>query len=69
MRHTYASHFMMNGGNPYALQAILGHSELRMTERYAHLSKAYLADKNDLVRFGEANVIQVDFKKMDDGSK
>lgn len=38
LRHTFASHYMMNGGNLYDLQKILGHSNLRMTERYAHLS-------------------------------
>nr|WP_245323009.1 tyrosine-type recombinase/integrase [Pseudomonas citronellolis] len=36
MRHTFASHFMRNGGNIPALQKILGHSTL--TIRYAHLS-------------------------------
>lgn len=51
LRHTYASHFMMSGGDLYALQAILGHSDSRMTQRYAHLSKSYLSGKNDIVHF------------------
>lgn len=29
LRHTFASHFVMNGGNIIALQKILGHSSLR----------------------------------------
>ena len=61
MRHTYASHFMMNGGNLYALQAILGHSDTKMTQRYAHLSKTYFTEKADIVRFGDGKVIEVDF--------
>lgn len=33
LRHTFASHFMMNGGNILTLQKILGHSTLTMTMR------------------------------------
>ena len=40
-RHTFASHFMMNGGDLYTLAAILGHRSIDMTQRYAHLSPAY----------------------------
>lgn len=35
LRHTFASHFMMNGGNILVLQKLLGHSSLTMTMRYA----------------------------------
>ena len=38
LRHTFASHFIMNGGNILVLQRILGHSSLTMTMRYAHLA-------------------------------
>lgn len=44
LRHTCASHFMMNGGNILTLQKILGHSTLTMTMRYAHLSPDHLQD-------------------------
>jgi len=37
LRHTFASQFMMNGGNMLALQKVLGHHSLTMTMRYAHL--------------------------------
>lgn len=39
---TFASHFMMNGGNILALQRILGYSDLKMTMRYAHLAPEHL---------------------------
>lgn len=42
LRHTFASHFIMNGGNIVALQKILGHSSLNITMRYSHLSPNYL---------------------------
>ena len=42
LRHTFASHFMMNGGNIIALQQILGHGSIQQTIVYAHLSPGYL---------------------------
>ncbi|HEX7763599.1 MAG TPA: tyrosine-type recombinase/integrase [Cellvibrio sp.] len=44
LRHTFASHFVMNGGNILTLQKILGHSTVVMTMRYAHLSPDHLQD-------------------------
>jgi integrase len=44
LRHTFASHFIMNGGNILALQKILGHANLTMTMRYAHLSPEHLQE-------------------------
>jgi len=38
LRHTFASHFMMRGGNLFDLQKILGHKSTALTLRYAHLS-------------------------------
>ncbi|MEQ4672209.1 tyrosine-type recombinase/integrase [Providencia manganoxydans] len=42
LRHTFASHFMMNGGNILVLQQILGHSTIIMTMRYAHFAPDHL---------------------------
>lgn len=42
LRHTFASHFMMNGGNLKALQELLGHTSITHTMRYAHLSPSLL---------------------------
>lgn len=55
LRHTFASHFIQNGGNILTLQKILGHSSLAMTMRYAHLAPDHLVDA---VRLGPlSNII------------
>lgn len=51
LRHTFASHFVMNGGNILTLQKILGHTSLTMTMRYAHLAPDHL---QDALKFGPA---------------
>lgn len=42
LRHTFAAHFMMSGGNILVLQRILGHYDINMTMRYAHLAPEHL---------------------------
>jgi site-specific recombinase XerD len=44
LRHTFASHFMMSGGNILALQKILGHHNIQQTMTYAHFAPDYLSD-------------------------
>ena len=41
LRHTFASQFVMAGGDLYILKEILGHKSITMTQRYAHLSPTY----------------------------
>ena len=43
LRHSFASHFVMNGGDVVSLQRILGHSSITMTMRYAHLAPDHLS--------------------------
>ncbi len=42
LRHTAASWMVQGGASLYAVQKILGHSSIRTTQRYAHLSPGYL---------------------------
>jgi len=41
LRHTFASHYVMSGGDILSLKAILGHSSMRMVERYTHLASSH----------------------------
>lgn len=40
LRHTFATMYLENGGNIYALQQILGHTSLEMVKKYVHLTQA-----------------------------
>ncbi|STQ69753.1 Tyrosine recombinase XerD [Hafnia alvei] len=42
LRHTFAAHFMMNGGNILVLQRILGYSDIKMTMKFAHFAPEHL---------------------------
>lgn len=48
LRHTFASHFMMAGGDILTLQRILGHGDIKMTMRYSHLSPEHLVSALNL---------------------
>jgi integrase len=50
LRHTFASWYMMNGGDLYELAKILGHSNIKMTERYAKLGKTHIASTGGTAR-------------------
>jgi integrase len=50
LRHTFASWYMMNGGDLYELAKILGHSNIKMTERYAKLSKQHITKTGSTAR-------------------
>ena len=45
LRHTYASHAIMNGASLLVVAKNLGHSDTRMVERhYGHLAPSDIAD-------------------------
>jgi integrase len=50
LRHTFASQWVMKGGDLFKLQKILGHQSVQMTMRYAHLAPD--AFKDDYGRLG-----------------
>jgi integrase len=50
LRHTFASWYTMNGGDLYELAKILGHSNIKMTERYAKLAKQHIAKTGSTAR-------------------
>ncbi|MCP1625405.1 site-specific recombinase XerD [Pseudomonas nitroreducens] len=56
LRHTFASHYMMGGGDILTLQRILGHSSITMTMRYAHLSPEHLESAMRLSPIAQAKI-------------
>ena len=49
LRHTFASHLAMAGASVKAIQELLGHSDIKVTMRYAHLSQSSLRQTIELL--------------------
>ncbi len=56
LRHTFASHWVMKGGDIFKLQKILGHKSIAMTMRYAHLAPDAFA--SDYGRLGASAIVE-----------
>jgi integrase len=49
LRHSFASFLVNSGVSLYVVQGLLGHSQPRMTQRYAHLAQETLVNAADVV--------------------
>jgi integrase len=49
LRHTFASHLAMKGAPLHVVQALLGHSTITMTMRYAHVAPSILRTAIELL--------------------
>lgn len=58
LRHTFASHFMMNGGNILVLRRILGHTDIKVTMRHSHFSPENLLEA---VSFNPLNQMELEY--------
>jgi integrase len=67
LRHTFASWYMMNGGDLYELAKILGHANIKMTERYAKLGKGHMTRTGGTAR-KMWDLMQGDLRKQASGT-
>ncbi len=52
LRHTFATSYILGGGDISSLRLILGHSDIKVTEKYLHISNTlYLsAGRNNIYK-------------------
>jgi len=46
LRHTFATHFIKNGGDPFSLQRLLGHADIQTTMIYVNLAGVDLEESH-----------------------
>ena len=49
LRHSFATYQIASGENPFKVQSWLGHSSIKTTQEYVHLSQSILSEKKDLI--------------------
>jgi site-specific recombinase XerD len=57
LRHSFASLLVNKGVSIYVVQSLLGHAQLRTTQRYAHLSRETLVSASEVAGKVIASVI------------
>ena len=55
-RHTYATEWLRRGGRTQVLRESLGHSDIRMTDRYTHMAETDVLE--DLARMDAAKLFE-----------
>ena len=60
-RHTFASHFLMNGGDLNTLKEILGHKDITATSRYLTITTEHKSKAMEIfaVPENESNIIEL----------
>lgn len=66
LRHTFASDFVMGGGNFKTLASYMGHATSTMTDRYAHLSPEF---RNEQINILPSEAAFKTFKMAQNGQK
>ena len=51
LRHSFASFLVNAGRSLYEVQKLLGHTQIKTTQRYAHLSQQTLLDAANAANF------------------
>ena len=67
LRHSFASNYMMNGGNVFDLQKLLGHTDIKLTMRYAHFTPDHLQSSikfMDMVGGNSESIPALDLKRF-----
>lgn len=50
LRHTFATSYILNGGDLESLRLLLGHDDIGTTQKYLHLANAYMFSGSDIYK-------------------
>jgi site-specific recombinase XerD len=66
LRHTYATRAIESGTDPLTLMKLMGHADLKTTDRYVHLSKRHLGEaQNKIEKYrAEREIAEVEEMKL-----
>ena len=68
LRHTTASYLAMEGATAPEIAEVLGHKDLQMVKRYAHLSKAHISKVLEKMHQSRLGAAPAQPKEADDGT-